>query len=132
GFYVGDAGNIDDLVNYWNLLAAGLSLSFHDPAHKPRHELLDTAYESALRADLASGDEFERSLAIWARRPIMNDARKAMGDGEFLLCAFDEHLWNGMNVRPCVAVLGQESALGVIGGKEAPRISFALSNKPVS
>ena len=132
GFYVGDAGNIEDLVNFWNLRAAGLSLSFHDPAHKQRYELLDAAYENALRADLASGDEFERTPAIWARRAIMDDARKGMGDGKFLLCSVDEHLWNGMNLRPCAAVLGQESALGVVGGQDAPRISFALSNKPVS
>lgn len=132
GFYVGSTGNIDDLTHFWNLRAAGVSLSFHDPDHKHRYERIDAVYESALRADLAAGDEHSRDPAIWSRREIGEEAQAAMGEGKFVLCRIDDFLWNGMNLKPCTAIFGQESALGVIGAGNAPRISFALSNKPFS
>lgn len=132
GFYVGSASNIDDLVNFWNLRAAGVSLSFHDPAHQNRYEIIDKALEHALRPNLATSDEFSRQPAIWSRREFGADARKAMGEGEYVLCHIDDVLWNGLNLKPGTAVLGEESALGVIGARSVPRISFALSNKPFS
>lgn len=131
GFYVGSASNIDDLVNFWNLRAAGVDLLFHDPAHKHRYELIDGTYERALRADLATAEERTREPAVWARRESGDEARKAMGDGKYLLCHVDDSLWNGMNLLPCTAIFGQESSLGVIGTGSVPRINFALSNKPL-
>jgi hypothetical protein len=130
GFYVGSAGNLDDLVNFWNLRAAGVALSFHDPAHKHRYELIDNAFERALRADLATAEVHTLEPAIWTRREFGKEARKAMGDGKYLLCHIDDFLWNGRNLKPCSAIFGNESALGVIGAGSVPRISFALSNKP--
>jgi hypothetical protein len=36
GFFVGDSGDIDDLVRFWNLRAADIQLHFIDPAHLTR------------------------------------------------------------------------------------------------
>jgi hypothetical protein len=36
GFYVGDATNFEDIVNFWNLRAANLGVLFFAPAHEPR------------------------------------------------------------------------------------------------
>jgi hypothetical protein len=36
GFYVGEAGDFDDLVNFWNLRAAEIPLQFFDPRYVDR------------------------------------------------------------------------------------------------
>jgi hypothetical protein len=36
GIYVGDADNFEDLVNFWNVRAAGAGLIFYDPRHAAR------------------------------------------------------------------------------------------------
>lgn len=44
GFYAGSVGDFEDLVNYWNLRAAGLNILFLDPKYSDRMALLRQAH----------------------------------------------------------------------------------------
>src|SRR5467141_2546717 len=49
GFFLGDAGNLDDLVCHWNLRAANIPLWFVDPRHLGRYAELIPAWEETSR-----------------------------------------------------------------------------------
>ncbi|HUY15846.1 MAG TPA: hypothetical protein VMX16_19785 [Terriglobia bacterium] len=44
GFYVGDAADFTDIVNFWNLRAANVDLAFYDPAYHERLSKLIQTY----------------------------------------------------------------------------------------
>src|SRR5437667_7328076 len=48
GFYVGNANDFDDLVNFWNLRAADIELIFHDHSQAARLDALKTAHLEVL------------------------------------------------------------------------------------
>jgi hypothetical protein len=66
GFYAGRANNFVDLVNYWNMRAAGLNVLFLDPSHLSRLELLrDDHIGFIMQRDI--GEEFPRTVSVWSR-----------------------------------------------------------------
>jgi hypothetical protein len=65
GFYSGSADSLDDLVTFWNLRAADISLQFFDPAHAERYATIKPAAEERTRAQLAPLDEHRRKIAVW-------------------------------------------------------------------
>jgi hypothetical protein len=131
GFFVGDAGNIDDLVCFWNLRAADIQLQFIDPAHLQRYAVVRPEYEKRTLAGLAHLDEHRRNLEVWSRTEIIDEALKLVSVQPVITCMMDDQLlWNGGNVRPPTMMLGEASSLGVFGqelGK--PKVSFALNAK---
>jgi hypothetical protein len=66
GYFVGDAGKIDDLVCFWNLCAADIPLQFVDPAHMERYDVIRPEYEERILASLLHLDEHRRRIAIWS------------------------------------------------------------------
>ncbi|MDR3464111.1 MAG: hypothetical protein P4L76_17550 [Beijerinckiaceae bacterium] len=131
GLFVGDSSSIDDLVCYWNLRAADISVQFIDPSQSLRYELVRPEYESRLRQGLSQLDEHHRELAVWADRARLEDAIALFPDGGISACGLDGHSWKGGAVRPPMMILGEASSLGVLGEDGGqPRVSFALSDKP--
>lgn len=131
GFFVGDASNVDDLVCYWNLRAADISLWFVDISHFARYAKVIPAWEKRMRKVVAHRHEWDRYVAVWSRRKDIEETTKPFGNMELGHHPVSEHLWNGRNVRPPMMHLGQTSVLGVVGRESGtPRVSFALSDKP--
>jgi hypothetical protein len=132
GFFVGDAGNIDDLVCFWNLRAADIQLQFVDPAHMQRYAVVRPEYEKRTLAGLAHLDGHRRNLAIWSRAEIIDDALKLFGGQPLTACRVaGPFFWNGGAVRSPMMMLGEASSLGAFGQElDKPKVSFALNAKP--
>ncbi len=131
GWFVGDASNMDDLVCFWNLRAADISVQFFDPTQSLRYELVRPDYESRLRQDLSQLDEHHRKLAVWSSRARLEDAIALFPDGGISACGLDVHSWKGGAARPPMMILGEASSLGVLGEDGGqPRVSFTLNDKP--
>lgn len=133
GWFVGDASDMDDLVRYWNLRAADISVQFLDPSQTPRYDLVRPEYESRLREDLSQPDEHRRKLTVWANQARLDDAIALFPNGGISACGLNEHSWKGEAVRPPMMILGEVSSLAVSGDDGGqPRVSFVLNDKPFS
>lgn len=131
GFFVGDAGNVDDLVCCWNLRAADIPLCFIDPNHLARYSEIVPAWEKTMRKGVEHRREWDRHIAVWSRREDIDEACKHFGDMKLMRCRVDEAAWNGRNVRAPMMYLSQASVLGVMGRESGKlKVSFALGEKP--
>jgi hypothetical protein len=133
GFYVGSANNLDDLIAFWNLRAADISLQFFDPAHAARYAVIKPAAEQRTLAQLAPLDEHRRKLAIWSRTETTEPLAHFGGQPLTSCQVGGPFFWNGGAVRAPMMILGEASALGVFGRElDKPKVSFALPDKPFS
>lgn len=139
GFYSGDAGNLTDLVTYWNLRAAHIPLLFVDPNHIGRYGETITAWDKATRQMVSSRRfETERSLALWARvddahntQEGLTEIMKPFQGRASVMCRVDAGIWSGGAVRPPMMHFGEVSTLGIFSNEFGkPKISFALEGKP--
>jgi hypothetical protein len=67
GYYAGRAGDFEDVVNYWNLLASGLNVLFLDPAHSERLVLLRNNHTEFIRQRKPATQHRHSEIAIWSR-----------------------------------------------------------------
>lgn len=133
GFFVGDATNIVDLTNFWNLRAAGVGLHFVDPNHMSRYDALIPAHTERLRASLLHRATHEQNVAVWADSKRIDEAVRLFGGAGLIACRVGDGTWEHLAVSPRMMIFGQESSLGVLGrDTETPRVSFALKDKPFS
>ena len=132
GFYIGSAGNFEDLVNYWNLRATDTHIVFFDPTHAARFDDIRTEWLEVLRAHPKGRFESDNTIAIWAKD--RNEHRDLSGFGELLrICTVDTGVWNGLNVKAPYVYFSEGSSLATIGtssGKHS--VSFQLPTKPFS
>lgn len=130
GFYVGDCGSLDDLVTFWNLRAADISLQFIDPNQTSRYALVRPECEKQLAEMLSRRDDHRRKIAVWAARDRLDEALKLFPNGGVIGCGIDAWLWKGNMCAPMM-ILGEESSLGVFSdGAGRPTVSFAFKDKP--
>jgi hypothetical protein len=138
GFYVGNAADFHDLVNYWNLRATDTDLLFYDPAFSDRLDALRADFLTVLRAWPKSPHAFDAHIAIWFRVDISDISQRV--DDQLDLTDFGSdvlrhHLsfatWNGLNVKVPVMHFGEKSVLAAVGNSFGSiRMSFALPEKP--
>lgn len=129
GFYIGDATNFEDLVNFWNLRAADIQVSFFDPDHAVRFDLLRANWVRAIEAHQAEHPN-SGGVALWHRRARPLDALEGFGSTK-TDCAVDDALWNGLNVKAPIMYFGEGTALAAVSDNgSAPRISFSLTDRP--
>jgi hypothetical protein len=139
GFYVGDATNLNDLVAFWNLRAADLALLFVDRTQTERYTEGISAWKKYM-AELLSHRRSprEEQYAIWSleRARGADDSaalRAPFGDEPSTICSVDEHLWNGLNLRPPLMHFGGAPTLGVLVTEgQKPKVSFGLNDRPYS
>lgn len=132
GFYSGSADSLDDLVTFWNLRAADVSLQFFDPAHADRYAIIKPAWGERTRAQLAPLDEHRRKIAVWSRAAPIETALSAFAGQPLNACQVGgPFFWNGGTIRPPMMILGEATSLGVFGREqEKPKVSFTLTDKP--
>src|SRR3984885_6927530 len=121
GFYIGEAGNFDDLVNFWNLRAADIRLRFFDPR-----------YANRLRGQAPPQPHGPQGLALWHRmESSIDDAQHHVGEGRLVLCKIDGQIWNGRSVRAPMMCFGEGTALASIDHSgQTATMSFALAETP--
>ena len=114
GFYVGEADNFDDLVNFWNLCAADIPLVFFDPRYANRLRGR-TAHWVAIIRQAPPTQHGPQGLALWhrAERPI-DDALQHFGEGGLTTHKVHGLTWNGGNVRAPIMCFGGGTALASI------------------
>ena len=132
GFYIGNAGNFEDLVNYWNLRATDTHIIFFDPSHANRFDGIRAKWLDVLRARPTGCFKSENAIAIWAKdRDEQRDLR-AFGKG-LRICTVDTGVWNGLNVKAPYMYFSEGTSLATIGTSSGkPRVSFQLPPKPFS
>jgi len=139
GFYSGDAGNLNDLVTYWNLRAAHIPILFVDPNHVDRYGDTINKWDKAMRQMVSRRRfEFERGLALWARvddaqntQEGLTEIMKPFKERASVMCRVYAGIWSGGAVRPPMMHFGDVSTLGIFSnGFGRPNISFALEEKP--
>jgi hypothetical protein len=131
GFYVGEADNFDDLVNFWNLRAADIPVQFFDSRYADRLGG-KTAYWATTVRPAPPGPFGPQGLALWHRleRPI-DDDRQHFGEGALTDCRINMEIWDGFNVSAPIMYFGDATALASIDqGDKATTMSFALTDKP--
>lgn len=135
GFYVGASRNFDDLVEFWNLRAAGKDLWFYDPSQAMRLSAFKQSFIKYLKEytdpNPRSTDADFPKIAIYSR-----EDKIISGDfgGSIVLHRIDPCSWNGLNIKPPIIYLKDSSVIGhsVIGmlEKEANKLTIPLQNKP--
>jgi hypothetical protein len=138
GFYVGDASNLHDLVAFWNLRAADISLLFVDRTHIGRYATEIPAWKKHT-AELLSRRRHreDQKYGIWWHREKIDgtdDSKvlQALVDKEpYTICSVDAFLWNGLNLKPPMMHFNEIASLGVLVTEgEKPKISFGLNDRP--
>jgi len=144
GFFSGDAGDLDDLICFWNLRASDIALLFVDVKHFGRYGESLSAWGKLTRNMVSHRrHEFDRRIGVWVREKGINHQDRAKALEEAVAPFKAEQVasvhpvgdgsWNGLNIRPPMMSLNSVSTLGVIDtSSRPPKISFALDNKPFS
>lgn len=130
GFYIGEADNFSDLVNFWNLRAAAVPVQFFDPRHHDRLHAKTNYWASCIRS--APPRQFgPQGLALWHRRERAIEGDQHYFGDDLTICSMDGPLWNGMNLKAPFMYFGESSALASVSenGKTITA-SFALTGKP--
>jgi hypothetical protein len=130
GLYVGSAADLQDLMTFWNLRAAGVDLVFYDPAHNGRLSALLTKRVESIVSKFPDRDEWDRQIAVW--RADGNDDMPAF-PGEYPIsnCHVGPTMWNGLNLVPQVTRLGREVVFAIDApSHEKPSVTMTLPAKP--
>jgi hypothetical protein len=130
GFYIGDADNLLDLIHFWNLRAAAISLQFHDPRYAdrmalPRRQMLEGIRQVAQPLSNPGG------VSLWYRdERAVEDELAVFGQG--LTCLrIGDGLWNGNNVRAPIMYFGEDHVLASVGSNRGKSsVSFSIPGKP--
>lgn len=129
GVYVGDADNFDDLVNFWNLRAAGASLFFYDPRYSERQAQALDSYRSWLAALPQRPWNPEGAIPIY-RRDSARDTPAPEVLGRVLSYSVGPISWNGLNLRPAFHYWRERPVLGSVEESDRrPSLTFALPPK---
>lgn len=131
GIYVGAADNFTDIVNFWNVRAAGAGLIFYDPAHGNRFSAVLDAHRSWLEKAPASPWQRDGAISIYRR----DDVRETLAPAELgrvLAYSVGDGSWNGLNIKPTSPYWAERPVLGSVDESEGrPSLTFALPDKPV-
>jgi hypothetical protein len=130
GFYVGDSGNFDDILDYWNLRAAKVDLFFFDLAHRARLMPIKDALMQVLQRRPADPVGWLDSIAFWSR---LREIPAGLGLPPRAIWSFSNPgIWNGLNLNPPSIYINEQSVLANVNGSEEsrPSISFQLPKKP--
>ena len=145
GLYIGQVDNFDDIVNYWNLRAAGVPLLFYDLEHGERLESVTNSFLESIQNrytdDFRSARDSSKLLghiSIWTEfdsEPIdLERFENKLGKHPPTLRPSDALMY-GTGITPIPLMhcrQSQYSALGSVSTDDNNtfRLSFQLPNKP--
>lgn len=134
GLFIGRVDDFDDLVNYWNLRAAEIEVSFFDPRHSARLKLVREQYLKWMRVRLKMYKPEERFadniVPVWTADAANLEPLKAEGFHMFLNNV-EPDMWSGYDIKPPLMHFGDKAVLAAIASESAlPSYSFQLPEKP--
>ncbi|MDR6672147.1 hypothetical protein [Xanthomonas sp. 1678] len=130
GFFIGDAGDLEDLICYWNIRACDVPLWFLDTAHLDRYAGLIPQMEAIIQEMAQHSMDADAGLGVWSRGDAAQ-VDQLFENRRLIVHSVGKGFWSGSAVVPPVMRLGEASTLGVIGSERGvPRVSFALTEKP--
>jgi hypothetical protein len=139
GFYVGKASDFCDIVNYWNLRAAGIDALFLDPSHAERMHLLRAAYSDAIikRHIWSRQQPYESHRPGEGRIPVWSRSQEAVAQLQFTQEDVPEYLHVegvqtfGTGINPPLHYLSRKGILASVADRYgSPTLSFQLPEKP--
>ncbi|HEY2093378.1 MAG TPA: hypothetical protein VGJ81_15975 [Thermoanaerobaculia bacterium] len=114
GLYIGESGNYDDLVAFWNVRAAGNTVVYLATDAMDRTLLYAQAFVDFLDSRANRHPEIGDRIALYCRS--MEDevlrtsvASRIASKKGILWCPVTEHSWNGWNVQPTSEVFKWQS-----------------------
>jgi hypothetical protein len=129
GFYYGNAADLTDLLNFWNLRACDVDLLFYDPAQGDRLQLLIAAYAAWLRQRPRRATSFP-DIAVWKKDRDVPGDLGIFGE-RVSLSPFDPIIFNGLNLNPSVMTFAAKSVLGAsLEDSLGTGVAFQLPEKP--
>jgi len=129
GLYYGDSRDFTDLVNFWNLRAAGIDVLFYDPAcHGRLHEMTDH-YLGVLRERPKHPSGWGDWIAIWNKSHDTEVDLAPFGTG-LTRCALSLTIWNGLNIKPPLMGFEEQPVLGMVSENDRTSVTFELPPKP--
>ena len=131
GVYVGEGDNFEDIVNFWNLRAAGAELIFYDPKHADRLTALLDAHRRWLVSMPARPWQRDGAISIY-RREEQREAPVPAELGRVRGYSVSAASWNGLNIRPALWHWEEQPVLGSVDESDnRPSLTFALPGKSV-
>jgi hypothetical protein len=131
GVYFGLADNFTDLVNFWNLRAAGIEVVFADPQHLKRLAPMIGVHRAWLKKLPPKPWRSEGALTVWMQEGRNPEDASVLGV-EFVQHPVSVHSWNGLNIKPVTAYWEEHDVLGSIDeSAPTPAATFLLPKKPV-
>jgi hypothetical protein len=131
GIYVGDVSNFEDLVNFWNIRAAGAGVIFYDPNYAARLEALLDSHKRWLSSVPARPWQRDGAVSMYRREGLRGQAAP-QELGTAMEHSVGPGSWNGLNIKPALRYWQQQSVLGSVDESgRRPSLSFALPEKPV-
>lgn len=129
GVYVGDPADFSDLMHFWNLRAAGISLRFYSPQHS-RLKAWVQDYVRELENRPPRESKIPSYTSIWQK-----DQTAITIDLEFkqsvARCSLTHHSWNGLNISPCKIDFGSKTVVATEERESKPkRLTIPLPEKP--
>jgi len=129
GFYYGNAQDLNDLLNFWNLRACDIDLLFYDPAQSERLRPLVDAYSTALRSR-PKRHQWPHEITVWQKDRDLSHDLSVFGTG-LSISTFDPIIFNGLNLNPPAKTFPAKSVLGVSQENSlGTSVTFQLPEKP--
>lgn len=130
GLYIGDPVDVDDIVNFWNLRAAGIGVLFIDNTQNTRLRGLWEAYLSVLRQRPEGPLGGDQRICIWSKEGTVVELGEFGGE-TIQRVELTDGIWNGRNIIPPVMYIDEHSALASLSNSRGvPSLSFDLRPKP--
>jgi hypothetical protein len=131
GVYVGDAENFEDVVNFWNIRAAGAGVVFYDPRLGARLKPILDGHRGWL-ASIPRRPWLPDGMTLIYGRESSHDAPRPEELEPAMLHTLGPDSWNGLNIKPAVRHWKERAVLGSVDETERrPSLTFALPDKPV-
>jgi hypothetical protein len=131
GIYVGSADNFSDLVNFWNLRAAGIEVVFADLQHLPRLAPMIEVHRAWLQKLPPKPWRSDGMVAIWTQEGRSRDSYSALGP-DLVQHPVSIDSWNGLNIRAVIPYWEEHDVLGSVDESgPTPSATFLLPKKPV-
>lgn len=134
GILVGSAADIEDLILFWNLTAAGKSIEFYDRDHADRlRPWLDEFIAGERKRRQLESEGKRNFFTIWSRSEKPKYDLDLAGFQEAISIEREEISWNGINISP-TTVWFSSNHVDVIPTlhevQESTSITFPLPNQP--
>jgi hypothetical protein len=137
GVYVGAASDFEDLLNFWNLRAAGIALEYLPLEHIARFRDYARSWLSRLDSlpSRYAGDV--GSIGVYSREATYEQAREVSQQfairKRYMPVRCTPDLWNGLNIVPTRTHFSADNVLADVDRQyRRYAVSFSLPAKPVS